>query len=113
MNTIMLTDNAQSSDQWLSVQVAAGAPIGSVAVYNREDGDPYQSWLSPYEIWLGASAGAQTYSCSRGPITLPTGFGMGPFTTSCDGRSDLPFVTLVLRSGTFRYLAIGEVKVYR
>ena len=112
-STLFATQSAQTTNQWVSVQVPAGSPVTSVAVYNRADGEPYESWLSPYEVWLGATAGALTHSCGGGPITLGSSPGLGPFSTSCGGRSDLPYVTILMRSGTFRYLAIGEVKVYR
>ena len=111
--SLAATDNALSSDQWISVKVPSGSAIGYVAVYNRADGQPYQGWLSPYEVWLGGTAGAQTFRCGGGPITLPANFALGPFLTSCGGRSDLPYVTVVLRSGTSRWLTVGELKVYQ
>ena len=65
-------------------------PIGYVAVYNRDDGELYASWLSPYHVWLGASAGAQTYDCGGGQLRAQTDDGLGPFVTYCNARSDLP-----------------------
>ena len=112
MATLAATVSALSSDQWLSVQVTAGSAIGYVAVYNRADGAPYENWMSPYEVWLGSSAGDLSYDCGGGSLTLPSNPGLGPFTTNCGGRSDLPYVTVIIRSGTFRYLAISEIKVF-
>ena len=118
--TIASTASALFSDQWISVQAPAGAAVGYVAIYNRADGQPAQGWLSPFEVFLGASAGAQTHSCG-GEQTLPAGAAMGPFTVQCGGRSDLPFITVRIRSSmpaclpmscTNRYLAIGEIKAY-
>ena len=111
--SLAATGNALSRDQWISVRVPSGSAIGYVAVYNRADGQPYQGWLSPYEVWLGGTAGALTFNCGGGPITLPANAALGPFLTSCGGRSDLPHVTVLLRSGTSRYLTLSEIKVYQ
>ena len=89
-----------------------GSPIGYVAVYNRDDGDPYVSWLTPYELWLGSSPGDLHYQCGGGPLTANSERGLGPFVTSCGGRSDLPYVTVLLRSGTQRWLTVGEIEAY-
>ena len=77
----------------------------------RADGMPYEGWLSPYELWLGNAFGALQHQCGG---SLTAGSGLGPFMTWCGGGpSGLQYVTLVLRAGTTRYLAIGELEVYR
>ena len=111
VSSLAASQSAQTVNQWLSVQMPAGSTTRNVAVYNRADGAIYENWLSPYEIWLGASPGALTHACG-GPRTLPTPAGLGPFATPCGDRSDLPYVTLLLRSGTLRFLTVGEIKVY-
>ena len=103
---------ATSTDQWLSVQVPAGSAIGRVDVYNRADNPTMAAWLCPYELWLGASAGALTYDCGGGSLNPPSCNTLGPFSTFCGGRDDLPYVTIILRSGTARLLTLGEVQVF-
>ena len=109
--SLICTNVASNNDQWVSVQIPAGAKVDYVAVYNRADAVTYRNWINPYEIWLGASAGAMDTQCG-GQLEADTSVGAGPFTTACGGGAG-PFVTLVLRSGSARYLAIGEVEVYQ
>ena len=110
--TLAATQNAQSYTQWISLQMPPGTTITRVEVYNRADGALYEDMLSPYEVWLGSSAGGETYDCGGGPLTLASPAGRGPFTTTCAGRTDLPYVTVLIRAGTLRYLTLGEVKVF-
>ena len=51
-NTVFITWTALRQNQWLSVQVPSGTRIGYIAVFNRNDGEQYRAWLSPYEVWL-------------------------------------------------------------
>ena len=82
-NTLCATAAASSgSSHWAAVRVAAGAPIGTVAVYNRRDNAAYSTWLGTVEVWIGAAAGddgnaagavrcgaAQSYDASSEPKT--------------------------------------------
>ena len=107
--TVFATGDTSTTDQWVSLRVTLSAPIAYIAVYNRND--QYYSWLSPYELWLGNTFGALQHQCGG---SLTAGSGLGPFMTWCGGGpSGLQYVTLVLRAGTTRYLAIGELEVYR
>ena len=112
VSTLAATRSAASQDQWISVQMPSGTTIGRVDVYNRADGQIYEDWLSPYEVWLGSSAGNQVFDCGGGPLALSSPAGLGPFSTSCSDRSDLRFVTVLIRAGSVRYLTLGEIKVF-
>ena len=70
-STLVLSWTALRSNQWLSVQVPPGTRIGYVVVYNRDDGALYQSWLDPFEIWLGVGEGHNNvrHPCGGGPQT--------------------------------------------
>ena len=104
----------QGSNQWLSVQVITvevAAGIGFVAIYN---GGADLSLLSPFEVWVGASAGdmGSTAIKCAGPMNVPSG--PGPFTLSCNGATSPigpPFVTLYL-PGANRVVSIGELYAY-
>ena len=99
---------------WSSVQVPAGTVINYVVVYNRADGDPYQSWLDPYEVWLGSTPGAEDYQCGGGEQAAPFAAGLGPLTTSCGGQSGYSYVSIIWRPRTTitRYGSLGELQVY-
>ena len=90
---------------WLSVRVPSGAPIGRVAVYNRDDETEYAEWLSPYEVWVGAAAGdadnSSAHRCSAQPILVPPTF--GPFVTDCNGATS---------HGNATYVTLRQVRVY-
>ena len=110
-SSIIASTSAESADQWLSARadLSSGASIGYVAVYNRNDGYA-QDMLSPYEVWLGSSYGAQEYSCG-GSISVPAV--TGPFTTWCGGGgAGLDYVTVVIRAGRARWLMIAEIEMY-
>ena len=116
--SLAATEELRKSDQWISVEFETTTRIGKVEVYNREDGPPFENWLSPYEVWLGNSFGAQTYSCSGGLIMLDDLPGIGPFGTDCGNitlTQNLSFVSIVIGGGNStspRYLTIGEIKAY-
>ena len=106
-----------ANDEWISVQVVMGSRVGNVAVYNRDDFGWATAMLNPYELWLTAAPGAPSsegstaYRCGSG-LSAP---GLGPFTTWCGGRSDLPFITIVIRArdrSGVRLLSVGEVVAY-
>ena len=42
---------------WLSVQVAGGTRVGTVAIFNRIDQPSLQHWLGSVDVWLGKAAG--------------------------------------------------------
>lgn len=109
----MLTDSA---DEWLSVRVPAGSAIGYVAIYNRNDFQWAADMLNPFELWLTASAGtvsAESPTAHRCGADLSAPM-LGPVAIWCGGRSDLRFVTLILRAASdrTRLLSVGEVKVF-
>jgi len=89
-------------------------------VYNRRDGIPtIDCWLFPAEVWLGSTPGGETYSCGTIDYTSCVAQAtagadtLGPFSVTCSsGRSDLPYVSVILRSGQSRFLTIGEVNIY-
>jgi len=108
--SLIATQSAMSAAQYVSVQVAAGSTISYVALYNR--GDTYASWVSPYEVWLGNSAGEKAYQCG-GAQSADTSLGVGPFLTWCGGLTTYSYVSIVINAGTTRFLAIGEVEIYR
>ena len=110
--SLAATQSAQGQNQWASVRVAlpSGKAIGHVAVYNRADGQPYEGWLSPYEVWLGSGFGSLQHQCGG---SLTAGSGLGPFMTLCTGPTSLTYVTILIRSSsTARYLTLGEIQVY-
>ena len=84
--------------------VAPNSPIGYVAIYNRDDYAWATDFLNPFDLWLTATPGtvavdastssSTAYRCGHG-LTAP---GLGPFMFWCGGRSDLPYVTLILRA---------------
>jgi len=113
LSTIAHSGSAASSDQWLSIQLPTGSSVGQVDVYNSNADPTRRCWLFPFEVWLGSTPGGQTHDCGGGPITNPTCTNaLGPFAVNCGGRSDLSYVTIVIRAGTWRLLTIGEVKVF-
>ena len=96
-----------SANPWLSIELSSTAgPIQQVEIYNR---NANQDRLSPYEVWVGDSAGSTTGTLCGGTVqTAPAT--NGPFTTSCAGASG-SFVTILLR-GASRTLNLAEVYVY-
>ena len=106
-----------ANDEWISVQMPAGATIDYVAVYNRDDYTWATAFLNPYELWLTAAPGTVTvesstaHRCGAG-LVAP---GLGPYMTWCGARSDLPYVTLIVRAAAApptRLLSLGELMVY-
>ena len=114
--TMAATGSAQTTDQWISFQMPANTAVGVVAVYNRNAGDGAYllGMLNQFEVWLGATAGAQTYSCSGGGVSVSTAATQGPYLVDCGGRADLPYVTLLIRAdgSTWKLLSINEMIVH-
>ena len=106
-----------AADEWISIEVPAGAAIGYVAVYNRDDYASAAAMLNPYELWLTATAGTaasestSAYRCASG-LVAPS---IGPYMTWCGGRNDLPYVTLIIRAAAtpVRLLSVGEIRVFQ
>lgn len=98
-----------SAGAWLSVRIPPNVRIDYVAITNRNDGPTYQAWLSPFQLWLGSSAGEQGVACTPHDATVPSG--VGPFFIRCPGEAH-EFVTLILRGSTERPLSIAELDVY-
>lgn len=108
-STLVVTQSALNVAQYVSIQVPTGSAVSYVAVWNR--GDMYASWINPYEVWLGSSAGDQGYQCG-GEQTADMSLGAGPFLTCCGNLTTYSYVSIVLKPGTSRYLAIGELEIY-
>ena len=49
---------------WLSVEMPRNSPVDYIAVYNRVDNPTWASWLNPFEVWVGGSAGDMS-ACTR------------------------------------------------
>ena len=116
--TMASTLSAETTDQWITVRVPDTSSVGFVAVYNRVSNDIAQCWLMPYEVWMGSQSNRFTQMCSGSvqnpPCDTSMTTTMGPYLTQCGGRNDLPYVTIVIRSGHgSRHLTPGEVKVYQ
>ena len=110
--TIASTGSAETTAQWISVELPENASIDYVAIYNRNDNPSYVGWLSPYEIWLGNEAGARDFACNGGaPLIAPPEDGLGPFMTSCGGHSGA-YLSVVWPAGHQRWGTIGELKAY-
>ena len=93
------------ANPWISVALSSAGPIMDVVVYNRNSN---QDRLSPYEVWVGDSAGSTAGTLCGGAVqTAPAT--NGPFTTSCAGASG-SFVTILL-PGASRTLNLAEVYV--
>jgi len=98
---------------WLSIDVGSGSRVGVVSVLNRADSAVYMSWLSPFEIWVGRSAGDTTSANAVrcGDVQyVPSA--AGPFTVDCRGAVG-SHVTLRLAGDNRRYLTIAELLAYR
>ena len=109
-NKRTLCASRAEQNAWLSVRVAAGTSVEHVAIYNRGDFAAYQEWLSPFEVYVGASAGDVSTSAIRcgGVNAVPAG--PGPFSVVCGGAVGA-YVTLRL-VGRVRYLTIAELEVF-
>jgi hypothetical protein len=109
INTWIHSQSAELNDQWVSVEVKNGKRIGYVAVWNRNDNTVYQDWLYPFEVWLGTSYGSYTqHRCGVVTTAQPN-----PVLVECGDVPDgMSYATLVLRSGTERFLSIAELEVF-
>ena len=105
---------------WLSAQLSSpSSAVSYVLLYNRVD--CCQDRLSPFQLWVGATAGdfnsATSASCGVDEVnlTVPATQGQGPFSFRCSDNSGIPlvgsYVTLVL-VGTDRILNIGEIQAF-
>lgn len=110
-NTLCATNNQRNS--WVSVRVPPSSTVGYVAVYNRNDHGPFMEWLSPFEVWVGASPGDVSASATRcgGVMEVDTSQGGVPFVVECPTSAVGEYVTLRLVQGA-RYLTIAELEVY-
>ena len=103
----------REANAWASVQLPEFTVVDRVVVHNRNDNNKeYQSWLSPFEVWLGESYGDMTSPvakrCGQPELRVPAT--AGPFTVSCGGVRGR-FATVVHKS-TVRALTIAEITVY-
>lgn len=108
-----LAASGLETNPWLSVEMGASLDVAYIAVYNRDDVQTYQAWLSPFEVALGDSYGDMSSPCSPQPVSVPTA--AGPFLVSCGRAKAGRFVTLRLAGGPRpgeRYLTIAELKVF-
>ena len=123
---------------WLSVQVPPGSAVEAVAVHNRGDTLEYMEWLSPFEVYVGASMGDISPNLAvRCGSTQTVPAAAGPFTVNCNGAEG-EWVTLQLADESSsllgghhrrltggrpsqrrsmqaqppRYLSIGELEIY-
>ena len=102
---------------WLSIQLPSLSIVSHVALTNRV---PNQDLLSPFQLWVGASAGdynsATSASCGVDEVnlTVTTDSG-GPFSYRCADSGGNPlsgeYLTLVL-PGSSRTLHITEIRAY-
>ena len=79
-----------------------------MAIYNRDDDPVFQGQLSPFEVWLGSSAGERTTPCAT-HVSVPAA--AGPFVLHCGGVI-AEWVTLRLTGTRQRPLEIAELYVY-
>ena len=114
IDSFALSKSALDVNQWLSVHLPAKTAVGRVEIYNHRD--PRQRShcdLFPFEVFLGTRQGDLLHDCGGGPqyaTSCPAS--IGPYAVECGGRSDLPFVTVVIRAGRQRLLMLSEVKVF-
>ena len=112
--TIASTAWPPTVGNWASVRVAHGTTIDRVMVYNRYDnsvpGD--QTWLSPFEVYVGDSYGDTKVKCgpaAQQPGVMVTPAAPGPFTAYCNGVKG-GYVTLK-QVGAARLLSIAQMRV--
>ena len=94
---------------WISVQLPVQSSVAYVVVYNRR-GCCYDR-LSPFQLWVGASAGDYnsdtSTACGVHNLTVPPT--AGPFGFNCsEARGE--YVTIVL-PGPSRILNLAEIQV--
>ena len=116
--TLAASGNAEHTDQYLSLRVAANTIIRRVRVYNRDDYTWATAMLNPYEVWLTTAPFAPTTTTTTTARLCGANLqapGLGPYDTLCDGTPALTHVTLVLRadpSRGWRLLTGGEEQVF-
>ena len=110
----MGTDTADPRP-WLSVRVPPGSEVGFVVVRNRDDGQAYQDWLSPFEVWVGGSEGAASAPATRcAEVSIAPPVPAGPFVVRCPAGTAGAYVTLRLSGPNLasRYLTVGELEAF-
>ena len=97
------------SDNWGSVQVAHGTLVDGVQVFNQvsEGVAVNQTWLSPFEVWLGDSYGDLKTKCGD---TMHVPATAGPFNVSCGRGVEAAFVT-IKQVGRSRPLSMSQIMV--
>ena len=105
-----LCTSTLETNAWLSIQIAQDVRIDYVVIVNSGDDAIFQTWLSPFEIWLGHSAGDRVIRCGAGSHSVTAG--AGPFVLRCFGAVGFDFVTLRLAGAQQRALSIAELYVY-
>ena len=102
---------------WLSVRVADDARIDVVSVHNLPDADRgrngQQSWLSPFEVWLGGNGYGVLDGATRcGDGAVHVAVGQGPFSIQCPEGARGGFVTILAVGAIARPIALAEVELY-
>jgi hypothetical protein len=97
------------------VEIANGAVVEYVAVYNRVDlAGMWPAALGTFEIWLGSEMGdvsSFAILCGSASYRDPVGIDSEPYVVSCGGSQAGQFVT-IRQVGPPRYLVIAEVEIY-
>ena len=113
-DTILVTDNAVGN--WLSVQIPSFTFVTSVAVYNIQNNEVYQTFLGTFEIYITAAPGATTggFKCGEATYRSPTGFDTEPYVVQCGGyqAGDRGFVTVQQTGANPRFLIVAEMHVW-
>ena len=107
------------ANNWVSVRVPPGEPIGDVIVFNRRDGVG-QEWLGSFEVWVGSAFGHASDSSAEGRppavrCTHPDAIipdGNVSLVIDCSGAGG-EFITLrQVGLPALRALTVAEVVVY-
>jgi len=82
---------------WLSVQVAGGTRVGTVAIFNRIDQPSLQHWMGSVDVWLGGTAGqasGDAVLCGSATYSALTHHPTDPYFVSCGGAASGDWVTI-------------------
>ena len=82
---------------WLSVQVAGGTRVGTVAIFNRIDQPSLQHWMGSVDVWLGGAAGQASDDavlCGSTAYSATTHGPTDPYFVSCGGAASGDWVTI-------------------
>ena len=115
---------------FLSARFAAGQLVDAIDVFNADD-PTSQSWLSPFEVWLGEAPHAlditadspSSFRCVEplsGNSTIRVPPGIGPFRVNCAMAGDVrgkTYITLRLVPSHDEYrqhrvLSVGDLVAY-